>query len=181
MSKIKKILSVIKRKVIKKIVYFNIDYYMRLYTKYLKNIGIKFTGSSKKVKYIDPSAYFDGTDYTLISLGDNVTISREVMMLTHDYAITTAMCTLGRRIDRNEGELFFKREISIGNDCFIGARASILPGTTIGDNCIIGACAVVKGKIPSNSIVVGNPYKIIGKTDEYARKHFEAEDYCVEN
>ena len=60
--------------------------------------------------------------------------------------------------------------ISIGNISFIGARATLLPGTEIGDNCIIGACSVVKGKIPSNSIVIGNPAKIVATTSEWLDK-----------
>lgn len=180
MNKIKKILSVINRKLIKKKVYLNVDSYMKSYTSYLKSVGIDFTGEKKMVKFIEPSAYFDGTDYSLIHIGDNVTISREVMILTHDYSLTTAMSTLGVFIDRKEGELYFKRDVCIGNDTFIGARASLLPGANIGNNCIVGACTVVKGSIPDDSIVVGNPAKIIGKTSEYARKHQEMQDYEIE-
>ena len=67
--------------------------------------------------------------------------------------------------------------IEIGENSFIGARVSILPGTTIGKNCIIGACTVVKGNIPDNSICIGNPCQIIGNSLEYAKKHFEKKDY----
>ena len=69
------------------------------------------------------------------------------------------------------------RPIIIGNNCFIGARVTLLPGTQVGDNVIIGAGAVVKGTIPANSIVVGNPANIIGHTEEYGRKHLETGDY----
>lgn len=71
------------------------------------------------------------------------------------------------------------KEIKIGNNCFIGIRAIILPGTTIGDNTIIGAGAVVKGNIPNGVIVVGNPGKIIGTTEEYVAKHLEVRDCYV--
>lgn len=180
MKKLRKIFSVIKRCVIKKLIYIDVDIYMKKYTKHLKKIGIDFFGKKKKVKFIAPCAYFDGTDYSLIHIGDNVTISKDVMILTHDYSITTAMCCIGTYIDRNEGELFFKKDIYIGNDSFIGARASLLPGSKIGNNCIVGACAVVKGSVPDNSIVIGNPAKIIGRTDEYAKKHSDKKDYFVE-
>ena len=52
-------------------------------------------------------------------------------------------------------------KIIIGNNCFIGARSTILPGVTIGDNTIIGAGSVVTKDIPSNVVAVGNPCKII--------------------
>ncbi len=49
----------------------------------------------------------------------------------------------------------------IGNNCFIGTRAIILPGVKIGDEVIVGAGAVVTKDVPSNCIVAGNPAKVI--------------------
>ena len=49
----------------------------------------------------------------------------------------------------------------------------IMPGVTIGDECIIGACSVVTRSIPPNSIAVGSPAKVIGKTSDYIEKHRE--------
>lgn len=177
---LKKIISVCLRKAIKNLRFISTDLYISLYSKYLKMIGIQFTGDEKKIKFIDASVYFDGSDYTLISLGDNVTISKEVMILTHDYSITTALCSIGKKILRNQGELYFLKKVSIGNDTFIGARASLLPGAKVGNNCIIGACAVVKGEVPDNSIAIGNPLKIIGCTTDYANLHLDLKDYKVE-
>ncbi len=179
-SKIRKTLWVIQREIINKYAYFFVDTYVRKHTKHLKKIGTLFTGPEKRIKYIAPSVYFDGTNYELIHIGDNVTISMEVMILCHDYTLTTAFSTTGRRIERHEGEPNFRKPVKIGNNCFIGARASLLPGTVIGDNCIIGACAVVKGTIPEGSIVIGNPARIIGKTEEYAKKHIDLGDYQIE-
>lgn len=177
MNKLAKIFSVIKRQLIKKIVYVNVDLYMIFYIQYLKKIGIVIEGMPK---FISPDTYFDGNDYSKIKIGDNVTISREVMLLTHDYSITTALASINRIIKRHQGELYFSREISIGNNCFIGARVSILPGSKIGNNVIIGACSVVKGNIPDNSIVIGNPYKIISNTDKWATEKEKLKDYKVE-
>ena len=53
-------------------------------------------------------------------------------------------------------------------------------GSEIGDNTIIGAGTVIKGKVPENSIVIGNPWRIIGKTDEYANRHEQLEDFLIE-
>ena len=49
----------------------------------------------------------------------------------------------------------------IGKRCFIGARAIIMPGVKIGDEVVVGSGAVVTKDVPSNSIVAGNPAKII--------------------
>ncbi|MBC7389347.1 MAG: sugar O-acetyltransferase [Opitutaceae bacterium] len=53
------------------------------------------------------------------------------------------------------------KPISIGNDCWIGGAAIICPGVTIGDRCVIGAGSVITKHVPSDSLVVGNPGKII--------------------
>jgi maltose O-acetyltransferase len=51
--------------------------------------------------------------------------------------------------------------IRIGRHCFIGGGATILPGVTIGDECIVAAGAVVMDDAPSRSIVAGSPAKIL--------------------
>lgn len=47
--------------------------------------------------------------------------------------------------------------ISIGVDVFIGARAFVLPGVSVGDGAIVGACSVVTRSVPAASVVAGNP------------------------
>ncbi len=174
---IKKIISRIEKKRILRKCIFNVDKYMKSYVLWLKKNRMDIVGFPK---FINPDVYFDGTDYSKIHIGNNVTISREVMILTHDYSITAAMASLGKTIVRHEGEMFFLNDIYIGENSFIGARASILPGSRIGKNVIVGACSVVKGVIPDGSIVVGNPCKIIGSTAEYAEKHIKLADYLIE-
>lgn len=61
--------------------------------------------------------------------------------------------------------------VDIGNDVWIGINVCILPGTTIGDGCIIGAGSVVSGVIPPYSIVTGNP--AIVKRKRFSESHIE--------
>lgn len=63
--------------------------------------------------------------------------------------------------DRTRGLYLHTR---IGKDCFIGTNAIILPGITIGDNCVIGAGSVVTRDVPPRCIAAGNPARII-RTD----------------
>lgn len=147
----------------------NTNSYMKIYVKYLKQLGIHFVGIPE---YISSDAYFDGHYYGGITIGDKVTISREVMLLVHDYSIVQGLRAIA---DNNytggvSNTPHFMGRIKIGNNSFIGAKCSILPGTTIGQNCIIGAGAVVKGFIPDNSIVIGNPGHIVADTREWALK-----------
>ena len=53
--------------------------------------------------------------------------------------------------------------VSIGNNVFIGMNAIILKGTTIGDNCVVGAGSVVHGTFEDNCVIAGNPAKVIKK------------------
>ena len=55
--------------------------------------------------------------------------------------------------------------VTIGEDCWIGGGAILCPSVTIGDRCIIGAGSVVTKDIPSDSIAVGNPAKVIRKNE----------------
>ena len=52
-------------------------------------------------------------------------------------------------------------EIRIGNDVWLGANVTILPGVTIGDNVIVGAGAVVTKDIPDNSLALGVPARVV--------------------
>ena len=63
--------------------------------------------------------------------------------------------------------------VSIGDNCFIGARVTILPGVKIGNNVIVGAGSVVKGEIPDNSVIFGNPAKVVAQTSEWIEKFEE--------
>lgn len=94
-----------------------------------------------------------GSEPYLIELGDHVVISNGTRFITHDGGVWVFREKYPR-ID-----LFGK--IMIGNNVCIGLNVIILPNTQIGDNCIVAAGSVVKGKIPENSIVYGNPAKVI--------------------
>lgn len=57
------------------------------------------------------------------------------------------------------------KPVRIGKNAFIGCNCIILKGTEIGENCIVGAGSVVHGKYEANSVIAGNPARIIRNTD----------------
>jgi acetyltransferase-like isoleucine patch superfamily enzyme len=59
----------------------------------------------------------------------------------------------------------YSKEVTIGNDCWIGGHTVILPGVTIGDGVTVGASSVVTRNIPSYSIAVGSPARVIRKAE----------------
>ena len=72
------------------------------------------------------------------------------------------LCTGTHDFERASLQLITKR-ILIESNVFIGARAMILPGVTIGKNAVIGAMAVVANNIEANEIIAGNPSRKIGE------------------
>ena len=95
-----------------------------------------------------------GTEPFLIAIGDRVTVSFDVMFLTHDGSSWLMRDEKGRR--------YIYRPITIGSDCFIGAGSIVMPGVTIGDRVIVAAGAVVTRSVPDGSVVAGVPARIIG-------------------
>lgn len=96
----------------------------------------------------------------LLTIGDHVTLS-DCRILLHDASTKNALGY--SRIGR----------VEIGNNVFIGADAIILPNVKIGSDVIIGAGCVVAKDIPDNSVVIGNPAKIVSTYDRYIDKNRE--------
>lgn len=119
--------------------------------KYLRSKGIKIGHDclffSNK---IPPEPY-------LVELGNHVVVSSRTEFITHDGSVWVFR-------DMNP-ELDVFGKIVIGDNTFIGIGSIFLPNTTVGKNCIIGAGSVVRGNIPDNSVVMGNPAKVIMSTE----------------
>lgn len=94
----------------------------------------------------------------LITIGDDFTSAPGSIILAHD-ASTFKHCKKYRA-----------QKTTIGNNVFLGANAIVMPGINIGDNVIIGAGSIVTKDIPNNSVVAGNPARIISITEEYINK-----------
>ena len=94
----------------------------------------------------------------LITIGDDVTFAPGVYVLAHDAS--TKPATGYTRI----------APVRIGSRVFVGARATILPGVTIGDDVIVGAASVVVHDIPPRTVAVGNPARPVQSIDGYFEK-----------
>lgn len=109
--------------------------------------------------YVGERTRFDHGFLWLISVGDNTTISANVDILAHDAAMK-------RIVGYTQ-----IAPVSIGSNVYIGARAVVLPGVTIGDGAIVGAGSVVRRDVPSGAVVAGNPARIIGQAHEFVERH----------
>ena len=100
-----------------------------------------------------------GSEPFLIEIGDNVTITSDVSFQTHDGGV-------GILRKDYPGINVFGR-IKVGTNVFIGEGAMIMYNVIIGDNVVIGARSVVTKSIPSNSVAVGSPARVIKTLEEY--------------
>ncbi len=92
---------------------------------------------------ISRSAKLDKTNPKGIHIGEYTILTFNVTVLTHDF------------VNRKHSDVY------IGSHCFIGCGTIIMPGITIGNHCIIGAGTLVRENVPDNSVVVGNPGRIV--------------------
>lgn len=90
-----------------------------------------------------------------VTIGNYVGIAANVLISDSDHIIEK------NGLPITKSGKYISKPVVIGNNCWIGQNAVILKGVTIGDNCIIGANCVVTKDVPSNSVMVGNPGKVI--------------------
>ena len=98
--------------------------------------------------FIGMRCYLDDLEPKMFMVEDNVTISYGVFFACH-----------GRRQNHTP--------ITIKKGAYIGMRASVISGkngVTIGENAVIGACALVNKDIPDNATAVGVPCRILGES-----------------
>lgn len=136
----------------------NIQYY------FFRRWGMRFNG---RPNYLSTKIWFDGSDYSLISIGSEVTMSSYIRVLTHDWALHTVAKALGIAQERPLGRT---RGVAIGDYSFVGTGTILMPGSEIGRGCVIGAGTVVRGKVPDFSIYTGSPGKVVGDVREYVAK-----------
>ncbi|MFC1867392.1 acyltransferase [Thermodesulfobacteriota bacterium] len=117
--------------------------------------------------YIDPSCWFDVLGFDLITIEANVVISANVFILVHDHSLSRARDALAGKYVFPE--IAIARGVRIKRNSFIGLGAILMPGAEVGENCIVGAGSVVRGKVQDGVIVSGNPARILGDTLEWGR------------
>lgn len=131
---------------------------------YARSIGVKIGTDCR----IYTTSF--GSEPFLIEIGDRVTVTAGVKLLTHDGS-TWLIRRNGKRFQR------FGR-IKIGSEVFVGVNAIVMPGVKIGSRVVIGAGSVVTKDVPDNSVFVGNPAVRISSFDNFERK---IKENCVNN
>ena len=113
------------------------------------------------------------TEPYLVEMGDNVLVSGEVIFVTHDAAVYL--------FKEDVPDIFGNfGKIRIGSNVFIGMNSIILPNVEIGDNSLVCAGSVVMDSFPPDSVIMGNPAKVVFKTSMYKKMKLSSE-YTITN
>jgi acetyltransferase-like isoleucine patch superfamily enzyme len=96
-----------------------------------------------------------------VRIGNRVSITGNcaIVDVTHPYENVGDPKKIGERVE------LVDRPVEIGDDTFVGMSVMILPGSTIGRYCVIGAGSIVDGAIPDYSVAVGRPAKVVRRYD----------------
>lgn len=123
-------------------------------------------GQIKDGTFITPPLHIDCANS--VHLGKNVYINHDLDMMSVGSITIEDGVMIGPETgfftvnhEPKNIRVIKTKEIRIKKNAWIGARVSILPGVTIGENAIVGTGAVVTKDIPDNSIAVGNPAHVI--------------------
>lgn len=133
-----------------------------------RDLGVKIGKDSQILA--NPYRCFGSEPY-LIELGEHVEVTSGCRFITHDGAVWTL-----RKFPETENLDKFGK-IVVGNNVFIGVNSIIMPNVKIGDNCIIGAGALVTKSIPSGEVWGGVPAKFICTFEDYRQKAIKTADY----
>jgi acetyltransferase-like isoleucine patch superfamily enzyme len=122
----------------------------------VRRLGVQF---GKGCKFVSVHQRTFGSEPYLVRLGDHVELAGNVRILTHDGGVWVF------REQHPEADVF--GPVRVGNNVFIGYGCTILPGTVIGDNVVVGAGSVVRGELEGNAVYAGVPARKIRRLDEY--------------
>ena len=126
---------------------------------YARSVGVR-VGADCRLLGLQSGTF--GSEPYLVKIGNHVTITSGVKFITHDGGVWVFR-EKARDID-------VIAPIVIGNNVFVGIDTILMPGVTIGDDCVIGAGSVVSRDIPSGSVAVGAPARPIKTIDQYWEK-----------
>jgi acetyltransferase-like isoleucine patch superfamily enzyme len=107
-----------------------------------------------------------------LTIGEGCQIGFFTGIFTHSSHV--AIRLYGRAyVATPEKAAYFTAAVKLGPYCFIGAHATILPGTTLGKGCLVSAYSLVKGEFEDYSVIAGNPAKRVGDTREMDAPHLQ--------
>lgn len=102
-------------------------------------------------------------DDTHIYVGNHTLFGPNVILATAGHPMMPEL--------RKHG-IQYNMPIHIGENCWLGAGVIVVPGVTIGDNVVIGASSVVTKDIPSNSVAMGTPCRVVRQINDHDKEYY---------
>lgn len=125
----------------------------------------------ERIRWGDPRTLdIDLTRPSLVEIGSDTTISTGTTILTHDF-VSNMFLNLHSELINSSGK------VTIGRNVYVARNCTFLKGVTVGNNCIVGYGTLVTRDVPADSIVAGNPGRVVGNVHDYYAKRQAA---CVE-
>jgi acetyltransferase-like isoleucine patch superfamily enzyme len=142
-------------------------------------VGVLLSATDGGVITVGKNVSF-GRNSQVIARGGRITIGDNVHLGTGSIIVCICNVQIGRDtliaeyvVIRDQDHNFLSRPIrsagfqtsaiAIGYDCWLGAKATVLRGSTIGNGAVIGAHSLVRGNVPPNTLAAGCPAKVIRK------------------
>ena len=143
------------KKLLYRIIFFDSSFYIGEHTTFRDGVHIYLEKGAKLS--IGANCFFNNgcsiSSLNKITIGDGSIFGENVKIYDHNHRFQDANIDI-----KNQG--YSIGEVVIGNHCWIGSNVTILKGTNIGDNCVIGAGLVIKDEIPDNTIIKLKNYDI---------------------
>lgn len=158
--------------------YYGREIRARLYRKYFNSAGsgivIHMDARLRNVHRISLGDRARIGECTMIQAGGGVEIGNDVL-LGPGVKIWSANHGFSDLHTPIQEQPFEKKAVKIGNGCWIGANAFLMPGVELGEGCVVSAGAVVSGKkYPEYKIIAGNPARVIGDRIKQAEQANES-------
>lgn len=131
------------------------------YIETLRRKGVKIGEGTIVNDYRD--ILIDYSRPELVEIGKHVFLHSGTKILTHDWA---SWCF----VESDDKFYPSHAKVTLGNNIWLGENVTICKGVSIGDNCIIGIGSIVTKPIPSGSVAVGVPAKVVGTYQDYMKK-----------
>jgi len=132
----------------------------------------------KKNVIIGEGTIFYSVTVSSSSKGDKFVVGKNCCLtgctlLGHDASPATFLTELinKKQVYLPGSRSSYRRQITIGDNVFVGTNAIILPGISVGNNVVIGAGSIVVRDVENNSVVAGNPAKKISDIEKYKKKY----------
>ncbi len=110
--------------------------------------------------FLGADVYVERDFAPLLTIEDGVVLARGVCILLHDSALNNVA-----------GEPLKFGHVVLGRRCYVGVNTTIACGVTIGAGAIVGACSLVTGDVPPDTVAYGQPARVQGTVRELIDKH----------